>query len=55
MFDYALMKIKSAERLTRGASVEYEVVIRSGKSTFEVALDTSGNVLRTEKPYGHCS
>jgi len=48
--EYPNGKIKSAERLTKGTSVEYEVVIRSGKSTFEVVLDTSGNVLRTEKP-----
>jgi hypothetical protein len=47
---YPKGKVKSAERLTRGISVEYEVVIRRGKELLEVVFDTSGKVLRAQKP-----
>jgi hypothetical protein len=48
--EYPKGKIKSSERLTRGISVEYEVVIKRGKETFEVVFDTSGKVLRAQRP-----
>jgi uncharacterized membrane protein YkoI len=47
---YPKGKIKIAEKLTKGRTVEYEVVIRSGKNAFEVVLDTEGNILKTQKP-----
>ena len=47
---YPKGKIKTAEKLTKGTTVEYEIVIRSGKNAFEVVLDTEGNILKTQKP-----
>jgi hypothetical protein len=46
---YPKSEIKSAERLTRGKSVQYEVVITKGEENFEVAFDKGGKVLRTTK------
>jgi hypothetical protein len=47
---YPKGKIKTAEKLTKDTTVEYEIVIRSGKKAFEVVLDTDGNILKTQKP-----
>jgi hypothetical protein len=45
-------KIEKAERVTRGASVEYEVKIIAGKAKTELVLDSTGTVLKTEKASG---
>lgn len=47
---YLKSEIKSADRLTRGKSVQYEVVISKGGENFEVVFDKGGNVLRAAKP-----
>jgi hypothetical protein len=41
--------IKSAEKLTTGSGVGYEVIVKSGRNTFEVELDVAGKVVNTEK------
>jgi hypothetical protein len=45
-------KIEKAERVTRGANVEYEVMITAGKAKTELVLDNTGTVLKTEKVSG---
>lgn len=42
-------KVEKAERVTRGAKVEYEVKIIAGKGKTELVLDSTGTVLKTEK------
>jgi predicted ATP-binding protein involved in virulence len=48
--EYPKSKIKSAERLTKGTSIEYEVVIKRGKKSLEVVFDESGKVSKATKP-----
>jgi hypothetical protein len=48
--EYPKSKIKSAEKLTKGTSIEYEVVIKKGKKNLEVVFDESGKVLNAAKP-----
>ena len=45
-------KIEKAERVTRGANVEYEVKIVAGKGKTELVLDSAGTVLKTERASG---
>jgi hypothetical protein len=46
---HAKGKIAKAEKSTRGAVVSYDVVIRSGKTTFEMSLDPAGKVLKESR------
>jgi hypothetical protein len=48
--EYPKGKVKSAERLTKGTSIEYEIIIGKGKKNLEVVFDEKGKVLRTAKP-----
>ena len=41
--------IKSAEKLTRGSFVGYELTVRQGKKTHEVVLDSGGTIQKTPK------
>lgn len=46
---YPKGKIGSAEKLTRGIKLEYEVLIKEGKSAYEVVLDENGQILKSTK------
>jgi len=48
--EYHEGKVKSAERLIKGTSIEYEVIIRKGRKNLEVVFDEKGKVLKTAKP-----
>lgn len=45
-------KIVRAEKTTRNSSVTYEVRIRSGKSSYELAVDPSGKIVSEKKSGG---
>jgi hypothetical protein len=42
-------KLVKAEKVTRGASTTYELHVKVGKKTKEVALDASGKILKAAK------
>jgi hypothetical protein len=41
--------IEISEILKRGKTVEYEVLIREGKRSFELVLDPAGKILKREE------
>ena len=42
-------EVKGAEKLTRGETMEYELVIKVGKKQYEVSTDAQGTVLSKKK------
>lgn len=40
-------KVQKAEKLTKGGTIQYEFVIRSGRDRREVIIDASGKVVKT--------
>jgi hypothetical protein len=47
--DYPKGKIEKAEKITRGATTEFEIKVVAGKEKTEVVMDSSGKVIKTEK------
>ena len=47
--DFPKGKIDKAEKITRGATVEYEITVATGKEKAEVLLDNTGKVIKSEK------
>jgi hypothetical protein len=45
-------KIEKLEKVTRGAVVAYDVVVKSGKTTYEMSIDPTGKVLKESKATG---
>ncbi len=46
---YPKAALKTAEKITKGAIIEYEVGFKSGKSTMEMVLDANGTVVKPAK------
>jgi hypothetical protein len=42
-------KVQKSEKLMRGATIEYELVIKSEKNIHSVSIDPTGKVLKNEK------
>lgn len=46
---FSKAQIQKCEKLTKGSTVQYELFLRSGKSTQEVVFNEDGKVSKTEK------
>lgn len=47
--EYPQAKIQISERVTKGQTIEYEVVLRVGKTKVEVVCEPGGKILKKEK------
>jgi hypothetical protein len=46
---YPKAKVEKAEKINRGDTLEYEVIVEEGKTETELVFDPSGKLLKTEK------
>ena len=46
--EYSKGKMKKAQMITRNSEITYEVIVKSDKKKFELALDPNGKILKTE-------
>jgi hypothetical protein len=50
--EYAKAKIVKAEKVMRGSTVEYELLIKNGKITKEITFDSTGKILKGDNSKG---